>query len=177
MLGETLPPQDVVGDPPPFASNPQEVVRLQHCSYTFVNDPRKILFCSAAAARTTRSETARSQVRNELLPPHPMARGRYRLPREPTATPLWIGSGHPCELKFFSGETPCFSVDCVVGYMWRSTPVLGTTEPSQTAWRVTGMAFNTALPDKGSISLSSVRMFEFTPALAAATAIWVPGTP
>ncbi len=129
MLGRTLPPQDVVDDPPPFASNPQEVVRLQHCSYTFVNDPRKILFCSAAAARTTRSETARSQVRNELLPPHPMARGRYRLPREPTATSLWIGSGHPCELKFFSGETPCFSVDCVVGYMWRSTPVWGQRSP------------------------------------------------
>jgi len=105
---------------------------------------------------------------------------RCRLPPEHTATSLWIGSGHPCELRFFSGETPCFSVDCVVGELWRTPPLLGTTdgfETDYTATRVTGIAFSTALPDKGSISLSSVRMLEFTPAFSAATPILVPGTP
>jgi hypothetical protein len=37
-------PQHVVGDPPPIAGLLQVVVRLQHCNYTFVNDPREILF-------------------------------------------------------------------------------------------------------------------------------------
>ena len=41
-------PQHVVGDPPPNAGLLQVVVRLQHCNYTFVNDPLKILFSEAA---------------------------------------------------------------------------------------------------------------------------------
>jgi hypothetical protein len=36
-------PQDVVGDPLRIADDPQAVERLQHCNYTFVNDPREKL--------------------------------------------------------------------------------------------------------------------------------------
>lgn len=54
-------PQYVVGDPLPIADDLQAVVRLQHCSYTLVNDPRENLFGSAVAGLTHRSRTARSR--------------------------------------------------------------------------------------------------------------------
>ena len=105
-----------------------------------------------------------------------------------TCRPLWIGSGQPCELEESSGDTtPLFG-----GLHW-GLPVgrptravgnralaVGSTAPvaveSQTACTETGIALSAALPERGSSVRSSVRMFEFTPAFSAATAIRVPGT-
>ena len=42
--------------------------RLQHCSYTLVNDPREILFCRQTAARSRRSGTARPRERLQKKP-------------------------------------------------------------------------------------------------------------
>jgi hypothetical protein len=39
----------------------------------------------------------------------------------------------------------------------------------------TGIPFKTLFPESGSISFSSVKMFEFTPAREAATRVLVPG--
>ena len=56
------------------------------------------------------------------------------------------------------------------GELWRKA--------FQRAYRgvtVTGMPFNTEVPDNGSIASWSVRTFEFTPARSAATRMRVPG--
>ena len=68
MLRGTPVPQDVVGNSPPFANNPQEVVRLQHCSYTFVNDPREILFVARLRRSPPGHGTARFQVHTTVFP-------------------------------------------------------------------------------------------------------------
>lgn len=132
--------------------------------------------------------TARSQGRLDppSLLPQPGSTPDYGA--KVTCQLLWIGSGQRCELEESSGDwTPAFR-----GLHWglpvgRPPPVVG--KPSavvenpgpraaqpQTAFKVTGIAFNEAFPDSGSRVRSSVRMFEFTPAFSAATAIRVPGT-
>jgi hypothetical protein len=167
-----------VGDTPPQAVLVQVVVRLQHCNYPLVNDPWEKPCCSTVATSTRRSETKRSLSHIVRCDPHPPVNRRHRPPLEPTGIALWIGSGQRCEFPILSGESRYFSGDDAVRFLCTTWCALWTRNGyAGTNSTVTGMPLSIALPDKGSNSWSSVRMFEFTPAFSDATAICVPGTP
>lgn len=119
-----VPPLHLVGKPPPLQAFLQAVGRLQHCSYTYVNDPRKILMCtresgdvpSVVAIRDHRFRTAQSHRSSMTLPRHNRRRAHH------TGAALWIGSGQGCELVDCFGDDPVFSRVCAVHNVCISTP-------------------------------------------------------
>ena len=100
-------PLYVVGIPALLMTPPQAVDILQHCSYTFVNDPRVISFFSFKP-HSTKAFGSR--------PRRQRARHRFRTPRGPIDQPCTLPASLPITTREHKGFRCGLEVDNAVNY-------------------------------------------------------------
>ena len=181
---------------------PQAVVRLQHCSYTRVNDQPAPDAANSASQQVTWQAAQGTQVRDSLphretpsdgsagecplvchCPSAPLHRcqlrttqyGAYPVGRKGYNRVNY--SGDRCETLCEQGVTTQPVVHISTGSRKPSGTTVSAGRQTVAGSRETGMPLSTEVPLNGSIASWSARMLLFTPARSAATRMLVPGCP